>query len=179
MSSRERKRTTVYKNQYQEIYTVHVEFEGGAKDIFVTDYGPRAAMVVEGEAGILLSRQYRYLIDRVSWEIPGGKAEAGETMDAAAARECLEETGVRCGAVKPLIKFHPGLDTLHNPTHIFYATEFEVVTQKLADLDESLEVVWIPLAQCLEMVFSGDIVDSLSIIALLSYSKLKEAHTSA
>jgi mutator protein MutT len=33
------------------------------------------------------------------WEFPGGKINAGETAEAAAVRECLEETGIRVEAI--------------------------------------------------------------------------------
>jgi 8-oxo-dGTP diphosphatase len=33
--------------------------------------------------------------DRITWEIPGGHLEAGETPDEAAERELMEETGAR------------------------------------------------------------------------------------
>ncbi|MFZ1988988.1 MAG: NUDIX hydrolase [Alphaproteobacteria bacterium] len=163
-------RKVVYKNPYQQIYEVHVEFEGGKKDLFVTDYGPRAALIVHGPEGILLTRQYRYLIDRVSWEIPGGKVDRGESMPAAAIRECEEETGVRCQDVQPLIMFHPGLDTLHNPTHVFHSSAFE----RKAAGDHEGEIVgigWLPLGKCVDMIFAGEIVDSLSIISILAYAE--------
>ena len=162
-------RETVYEKRYQKIFRVRLDFEQAAKELYVTDYGQRAAVVVEGEKGILLTRQYRYLIDRVSWEIPGGRIEDGETVEAGAILECQEETGVCCRVLHPLLMFHPGLDTLHNPTHLFHTTDFDIVAGHRMSPLETLEVVWIPLPTCQEMMFDGRIVDSLSLIALMSY----------
>jgi ADP-ribose pyrophosphatase len=128
-------------------------------------------VLVEGSDGILLTRQYRHLIDRISWEIPGGKVDPGEGMEAAARRECLEETGVSSRDLKPLLMFHPGLDTLHNPTHLFFTQDFDRKTE-IQGLHNS-EVCgrdWVPLDKCIAMISSREIVDSLSIIALLSYN---------
>jgi mutator protein MutT len=35
------------------------------------------------------------------WEFPGGKVLCGETVEAAAVRECLEETGIRVEFMRP------------------------------------------------------------------------------
>lgn len=166
-------RQPVYQNRYQKIFRVRLDFEQATKELYVTDYGQRAAVVVDGERGILLTRQYRYLIDRVSWEIPGGRVEEGETVEAGASRECLEETGVRCRTLRPLLMFHPGLDTLHNPTHLFHTSDFDMIAGHEMSPTESIEVVWIPLPQCIEMMFDGRIVDSLSLVALMSYALRK------
>ena len=40
------------------------------------------------------SKTYRFLVNGMSWEIPGGKVEPDETPEIAGARECLEETGL-------------------------------------------------------------------------------------
>lgn len=164
-------RELVYRNAYQQVFKVTVALGSIVKEIFVTDYGQRAAVVVEGTQGILLTRQYRHLINKVTWEIPGGKVDAGEEPQAAAQRECLEETGIRCDQLLPLLVFQPGLDTLHNPTHLFHSTTFDSQSDTNAVHNEEVYGhEWLPLERCLHMISSGIIVDSLSVIALLSYN---------
>jgi len=161
----------VYRNPYQQVYKVRLQFASTAKDIYVTDYGDRVGLVVEGPEGILLTRQYRHLVDRITWEIPGGKVDQGERYEEAAQRECMEETGMLCSELKPLLLFHPGLDTLHNPTHLFHTRIFEEKTApERIHRDEVCGQEWVPLEECIAMISSQIIVDSLSVIALLSYS---------
>ena len=162
----------VYRNRVQSIYRRTAEFDGIRKEYFVVDTGRRVGVVVEGPEGILLTRQYRLLIDRLSWEIPGGRVEAGEDLQRAARRECDEETGIRCEALVPLIHYHPGLDTYYNPTHVFYSRTFAVNLEHRASPEEGAEHHWVPLAECLRMIVTGDILDSLSIISLLAYKTL-------
>jgi 8-oxo-dGTP pyrophosphatase MutT (NUDIX family) len=163
-------RSVVYKNPYQCVYKVSGIFGGFFKEIFVTDYGQRAGVIVEGPKGILLTRQFRHLIDRVSWEIPGGKVNPGENIKNAALRECLEETGIRCNGLASLLVFQPGLDTLHNPTYLFHTRRFQSTpVRKPIDNSEVSGIEWVSLGKCLSMISSGVIVDSLSIIGLLSY----------
>jgi 8-oxo-dGTP pyrophosphatase MutT (NUDIX family) len=160
----------VYENPYQQVYKLRLDFGDFSKEIFVTDYGDRVGVVVEGPEGILLVRQYRHLIDRVSWEIPGGKVDQTESLEEAARRECVEETGIVCRELSPLLMFHPGLDTLYNPTHLFHSHEFEENPETAVfHGDEVSGRDWIPLEQCISMISSCKIVDSLTIIGLLSY----------
>jgi 8-oxo-dGTP pyrophosphatase MutT (NUDIX family) len=165
-------REVVYENRYQQIYQVTANFGDFVKEYFVTDTGQRAGVVIAQGELVLLVRQYRLLIDRLSWEIPGGKVDDGETPEVAAVRECEEETGLHCRNLKPLIYFHPGLDTNHNPTHLFSTDEFIVTPGANVYTHEVSECVWIPLAQCIPMIYGRQIVDSLSIIALLAYHTL-------
>jgi 8-oxo-dGTP pyrophosphatase MutT (NUDIX family) len=162
-------REAVYEDPHKKIYRVTVDFGGYAKEMFVSDHGERAAVVVSGPSGILLTRQYRFLIDRVSWEVPGGGIEPDEHPDVAAQRECLEETGVACRDLVPLINFMPGLDTLNNPTHLFYTASFDDTSAGATSSNEVIGSEWLPLDRCIAMVRSGEIADSLTVIALLSY----------
>jgi len=157
----------VYQDRNQKVFRILVQFDGFCKEYYVSDHGQRAAVVAVRNGEVLLARQYRLLIKAVSYEIPGGKIDEHETPEAAASRECFEETGVRCLNLKPLIGYQLSLDTTKNQTHVFYTDEVE---ERLQDNPERR--VWIPLGRCIEMVFVQEIVDSLSIIGLLTYNTL-------
>jgi 8-oxo-dGTP pyrophosphatase MutT (NUDIX family) len=155
---------TVYEDGNRKIDRVIAQFAGFSKEYLVSDSGERAGVLVVRNGEVLLTRQYRLLINDISYEIPGGKVDVDETPEIAAMRECLEETGVRCANLKPLIAFHPGLDTTRNYTYVFYSDDVEEV-----GVEECDRRVWIPLESCVNMVSARQIVDSLSIIALLKY----------
>lgn len=154
----------VHKDPTQELYRVVADFPQFSKEYFVSERGRRAAVLALRGEDVLLVRQYRLLINTVSLEVPGGRVDDGESFEGAAVRECLEETGVRCEGLRPLIAFQQGLDTINNYTQVFYATVTEDAGGTAADAR-----TWIPFARCVDMIFQQEIQDSLSIIALLAY----------
>jgi ADP-ribose pyrophosphatase len=158
----------VYQNGNQKIYKTVARFDGFSKEYFVSDHGRRAAVMAVQNGEVLLVRQYRLLINGLSFEIPGGRVDESETVEAAAIRECLEETGVQCAKLTPLISYHPSLDIWKNYTHIFYSEDIEEIAK-----DNSGRRIFLSLERCIEMVLSQQIVDSLSIVALLAYHTLK------
>jgi len=160
-----------YRNRNQTVRKLDLDFGTHRKTLYVADYGQRVGLLIEGPKGVLLTRQYRHLISRLSWEIPGGRVEEGETPEAAAKRECIEETGFAPKDLQALTMFHPGLDTLHNPTHLFCCKAFDSAGER--DLEEVAGLEWVPLDRTLDMVREGEIVDSLSVIAILSYRFLR------
>ena len=157
----------VYQNRYQEIKKVIAEFEGFTKEYYVSDYGQRSAIMVIQGGKVLLTKQYRLLINDISLEIPGGSVNENETPEDAAMRECFEETGVRCQKIKPLIKYHLGLDTVKNYTYIFHTEDIITIPEENHDRG-----VWIRFVDCIDMVFNQKITDSLSILAILTYHTL-------
>ena len=64
-----------------------------------------AAAVIRGEDGqILIAKRAADQHQGGLWEFPGGKVEAGESVQAALARELEEELGIRPSAARPLIQ---------------------------------------------------------------------------
>ena len=88
---------------------------------------PRAAdrSVVDVAVGVLIAPDGRFLLTSRPvgkvyagyWEFPGGKLEAGETVEQALRRELQEEIGVTIGAAHPwkttLVDYPHGLVRLH------------------------------------------------------------------
>lgn len=165
----------VYANERFTVFRTEVRFGDAAKVYFPCDHGRRAAIVVPWQGGIVLVRQWRLLIDGFSLELPGGKVDPGETPAEAAARECLEETGLRCGRIERLVHYLPGMDTLKNPTDVFRADE---VTDTGSFRESALEVVehlCLPLEECLARVARGEIVCGVTIIGLLAYAGRRDS----
>jgi mutator protein MutT len=63
---------------------------------------PIAIAVVEQAGSLLIGQRAPGTALAGLWEFPGGKIEPGESAEAAAVRECLEETGL---AVEPLFRY--------------------------------------------------------------------------
>jgi len=161
----------VYRDRNQTIQRVIARFDGFSKEYFVCDHAQRTALLAINNSGVLLARQYRLLINGLSYEIPGGRIEENETPAAAAVRECLEETGVLCTGLKPLIDYLPSMDILKNHTHIFYSEKVQEIENNMSG-----SRTWMPIERCIDMLFDRQIVDSMTIIALLAYTtKLNRA----
>jgi 8-oxo-dGTP pyrophosphatase MutT (NUDIX family) len=158
-----------YRNPFMEVRHTHADFGTFQKDYFVVELGPRSGVVALRGSRVLLTRQYRFLIDGYSWEIPGGRVDDGETPEQSAVRECVEETGVGCTDLKPLVVYYPGLDNFNNRTSLFYSERAEVVRAFVPDASEVVEIRWVELNSCLDMVFHGEILDALTVAGLLAY----------
>ena len=96
---------------------------------------PCAGAVVRDEVGRLLLIRRGNPPGRGLWSLPGGRVEAGETPAAAAAREVLEETGLRV-EVGPLLGV---FDLGEFRAHDFAAT---VIGGELRAGDDASDVRW-------------------------------------
>ena len=171
-------RELVYENQQQKLYKVHVDFDSHAKEIYISNLGERAGMVVVQGDSVLLVSQYRLLIHGSSLEIPGGNVGEGETAESTAVRECLHRTGVRCLNPLPLLFYQAGLDTRYNPTHLFYSEEIALGGGTQNGYNGGwTRPVWLPLERCIEMIKEGLIVDAFTVLGLLAYYALKRDAT--
>jgi 8-oxo-dGTP pyrophosphatase MutT (NUDIX family) len=160
----------IYQNKFLRLYSVKADFGEFEKEYFVVDKGQRAGVLILKNDEILLVRQYRFLIDGMSWELPGGGLNDSEDYELAAIRECKEEAGIICANISPLLQYHQGIDTTLSPAHLFTCTEFTV--QDEFKNQETDERKWFPFAEALDMVMDGRIEDSLTIVGLLAHYRL-------
>ena len=161
--------TLLHRNPLESVLHVRAEFGDFAKDYYVVEFGPRAGIVAVSEGKVLLTAQYRFLINGIAWEIPGGRVDEGEMPIEAAQRECLEETGFFCTDLRPLVSFRPGLDNVENMTSVFYSECIEERRSFAPDPAEALAIAWVPLEECVTLVLEQKIIDCLTVSAVLAY----------
>lgn len=166
---------TVHSNPFMDIRHTRADFGTFGKDYYVVHFGPRVGVVAINDGHLLLVRQYRFLVDGFSWEIPGGKVEPGESPETAGARECAEETGVTCGKLRKLVAYYPGLDNVENRTTLLYTDDVTLPREFVRNAAEVEEIAWVPFRDCLRMVFEEKILDALTVVGILSFA----AHRSA
>ena len=123
-------RQLVFQTPYQSVYNIKTDFGVFQKEYFVNDFGGRVGVVLGRNDEVLLVQQYRLLVNGLAWEIPGGGIEEGEEPEQAAKRECWEEAGFRCTRLEPLISYNLTLDSVENPTFIFFSDDFTVHEKK-------------------------------------------------
>ena len=122
---------------------------------------------------VLLIRQYRYVAGRATWEMPTGGVHAGESIEAAAQRELGEEVGYRAGRLLPVSTYHTSKSVMDETAHLFLGEDL-VKLPLPSDDTEFIEVRPFPFPEALRMVLAGEIVDSMTIIAVLLASRRRQ-----
>jgi ADP-ribose pyrophosphatase len=115
---------------------------------------------------VVLLRQYRPIVGATLWEVPAGTIEPGESPEACARRELVEEAGYRAARLEPLGEAlaDPGLTD--ERLYLFVARDL-TPAPRAPDADEHIEVREMALAEAYRLIDAGEIVDAGTLIALL------------
>jgi 8-oxo-dGTP pyrophosphatase MutT (NUDIX family) len=126
-----------------------------------------AAVVVHDPArGVLLLWRHRFVTDTWGWETPAGRIDAGETPEAAGARETFEETGWRPGPLRRIGSFNP-MNGQADQRFWVFATNTADEVGPPSDPAEADRVEWVPIAALRAAIGAGQVPDGLSLTALL------------
>ncbi len=130
---------------------------------------PRACAVapLTEDKNLVLVRQYRYPVGKITWEIPAGKLDVeGEDPLDCAKRELSEETGFAAQKYEKILTTATTVGFSNEYIHIYAASGLKR-GQMHPDSDEFVDCEEIPLLKALEMVYNGEIIDAKTIIAIL------------
>lgn len=158
-----------YRGKILDVRNVEVELPNGhrsSRDI-VRHPGAAAVVALTETGKIVLVRQYRTAIDRVTVEIPAGKLDPGEDPLECAKRELHEETGFRPGRIRFLTSIVTTCGFCDEIIHIYLATHLEFDAPNPDD-DEFLNVDVVPLSELIDAVLDGKIEDAKTVVGALA-----------
>lgn len=135
--------------------------------IYFEHHGASGILPVE-DGQVYLVQQYRYPIRQVTWEIPAGKREKGQSFLACARAELKQETGLTAKSLKEALVFHPCNAFSDEEQHLYVATGLKR-GKDCPDEDEFLNVQKFPLEKAYKMVEKGEITDAKTILMLQWY----------
>lgn len=129
--------------------------------------GASSVIPVLPNGDIILVKQYRYPIGKVTLEVPAGKLDSPEEDPLCCARrELSEETGYEAGHMEKLTTIATTVGFSNEYIHL-YAAEGLKSGKQHTDADEFINVVTMPLAEAVEMALDGRIRDAKSVISIL------------
>lgn len=125
------------------------------------------ALALDIQNRVLLIWRHRFIMNRWTWELPGGYVDPGEDPSETAARELREEAGYIADSVTLLATFQP----------LVGSADFVFLAERLSDSPESVDVneaervEWVPLPTALRMIDNGEIIGAATQIALLRVAR--------
>ena len=126
------------------------------------------AVPVTAEGKIIMVHQYRHAIGEVCIEFPGGCVDSTDkTLESAASRELLEETGYKFETFKSLGKISSNPSTNSNLMHMFLATGGKKVAGQSLDHNEEIEVVLYSIDEVKELIKENKILQSMHVTCFL------------
>ena len=131
-------------------------------------------VVLNHKDEIALVGQWRYTVNRYSWEIPRGGSEGSRDILAVAQRELAEEAGVAASHWRPIGSVDVCNGVTDDVQHLFLATGLHPVPAH-QDPYEQIVVEWRPFARAVEMALNGEITEVCSVAAILRVDKLRAA----
>lgn len=166
--------TEAYANPWIRVTHREVLNPSGGKGIYgVVHFKNIAVGIVplDEENNTWLVGQYRYTLERYSWEIPEGGCPMGGSTLEAAKRELLEETGITAQHWIPLMEMHTSNSVTDEYGLAYIARDLSFGTAQPEETEE-LHVRKLPFSEVFRMVMDGEITDAFSMIAILKTAAL-------
>lgn len=171
----------LYQGKFTKLWGTHFLDKAGKEQVWewVEKKDPVLVFPITNDGKIILIKNFRVPIEKYNIEIPAGLLDKeGESVEKAARRELLEETGYEAGELYPLKKFAPSAGTMGASAHIFIATGCtkSQSTNFSSDDTEDIEVLEISADKLLDYYFAlseEEALFNLNILGILEIARAK------
>jgi 8-oxo-dGTP pyrophosphatase MutT (NUDIX family) len=165
-----------YDNRWIKVTEFQVLNPSGGKGIYGKVHFKNTAIgiiALDKDLNTWLVGQYRYTLDEWSWEIPEGGGPQGESPIEGAKRELKEETGLSAGKWTEILKYHTSNSVTDEVGFAFLAEDLTEGETILEETEADMKVWKLPLRDAIKMIDSGEITDSISVMAILKVARIK------
>lgn len=155
----------IFKGNVIDVNLHTVELPNGKKASreIVNHPGGVAILAYKDKDTILFVEQFRKPIEKYLLELPAGKLEKGEDIEACGIRELEEETGYKAKEFKYLGKIVTSPGFCDEYIYIYKAEGLYKGQDNLADEDEFINVKELKIDHIKEMIRNGEITDAKTI----------------
>ena len=165
----------VYDNPWINLTEFDVITPAGTEGIYGKVHFKNIAVgviAIDADDHTYLVGQYRFPLDRYSWEIPEGGCPEGTDWLTAAKRELKEETGFEAKTWKEILRMDVS-NSVSDEFAVVYVAQDLIAGEAEPEDTEQLSVQKMPFKQALQWVMDGKITDSISVAAILKWELLK------
>ena len=165
---------SVYDNPWIAVREDKVINPSGGDGIYgVVEFKNQAIAIVpvDDQGNTWLVGQYRYPLQRYSWEVPMGGQPVDQDPESGALRELKEETGLKARKLTEILQVDLS-NCVSDEVGIAYLAEDLEIGEPDFDDTEDLKIRKIPLREAVEMAKTGGITDCFSVAALLKVQSL-------
>ncbi|MCX6717387.1 MAG: NUDIX hydrolase [Candidatus Taylorbacteria bacterium] len=113
---------------------------------------------------ILVQKEYSYPVNKILYQLPGGKIEPKETPLRAAIRELAEESGYKASMKTLLGWYYPNARRSNAKMFVFHFDKVEKINKTKGDEEEDIESFWISIEE-LESLFRRRKITNYSLLA--------------
>lgn len=157
---------TVFENPYYSISEEEYTLPNKNVGTYYAVRGLKTVFVVPmlGVDQVIITKQFRYLLQSESWEFPAGRIDAGESPIQAARRELEEEAGYQAEALHEIGVFAPCNGLSDELCYVFLATDLQLTAQQLEDT-EAVTVHVKTVDEFEDMINNNTVQDGMTIAA--------------
>ncbi len=164
---------TVYKCHIFDVERRMVAMpDGRVAERNIVMRGDASAIIpVRDDGKIIFVRQFRTATNGMMLEVPAGVLDGDEAPEVCAKRELEEETGMKSDNISFVVKFYTSIGFCTEVLHIYLA-EGLYEGQQDFDEDEFITLEAYTLDEAIGKIFSGEIIDSKTMVAIMCYKEL-------